>query len=67
MKKHKKEIKKPSKIKSTTIKPFLLMDGDNIIHKNTRSACMTRLLKTDGEDLKVVKNPRYKWIEIGDE
>ncbi len=62
MKKHKKEAKRPSKIKSTAIKPFFLKDGDDIIHKGTRSTCLTKLSKTDGKDLEVVENPKYKWI-----
>lgn len=62
MKKNKKEVKRPSKIKSTGIKPFLLKDGDDIISGGTRSTCMTKLLKTDGKDLEVVENPKYKWI-----
>ena len=66
MKKH-KEVKKPPKILSTTIKPFLLKDGDDIIGRGTRSTCMTKLSKTDGKDLKVVENPRYKRIKIEDE
>ncbi len=59
----KKEAKRPSKIKSTGIKPFLLMDGDDIISGGTRSTCMTKLSKTDGKDLKVVENPRFKRIK----
>jgi hypothetical protein len=63
MKKHKEEVKRPPKILSTTLKPFLLKDGDDIIYKGTRSNCMTKLSKTDGKDLEVVENPRFKRIK----
>jgi len=63
MKEHKKEVKRPSKILSTTIKPFFLKDGNKIIYKGTRSHCISKLAVTDGKDLEVIKNPIYKWTK----
>jgi len=45
------------------MKPFFLKDGKDIVYRGTRSQCISRLAVTDGKDLKVVKNPRFEWIE----
>ncbi len=49
------------------MKPFFLRNEKKIIYRGTRSQCISKLASSDGEDLKIVKNPRYKWIEIEDE
>ncbi len=49
------------------IQPFFIKDGKNIVYKGTRSKCITKLITISGKNPKIVKNPRYKWIEIEDE
>lgn len=44
-------------------KPYLLKDGRRTIYRGTRSQCMTKMLVKDGDDLKVVRNPKFKWLK----
>jgi len=46
------------------IQPFLLKDGKKTIYKGTRSECISKLVAKEG-DLKVVENPKFKWIKRG--
>ena len=42
--------------------PFLLKEGKTIVFKGTRSECLTEI-SLYGNGVKLVRNPRFKWIK----
>lgn len=45
------------------IKPFFLKANGKTIYKGTRSQCIKKLARANGKELKIVKNPRFKWLK----